>query len=172
MPLLASRAPRPALSEHPGFALMLTVALERFHCTLAEIREDYWLGRIWRALAGDPVLAGRVARRGVTTVLLTGPECGPPPRQARERERWERHVAARIAADTGRPLEAWELLVRWSQAPIEVQPASVRSLLAQALEGDQRWGDLARYAADLAPVTFPVAVTADAAVSGRRTGAH
>jgi hypothetical protein len=45
MPLLTSRAPRPALAEHSAFALMLAVALERFGCTLGEVREDYRLGR-------------------------------------------------------------------------------------------------------------------------------
>ena len=25
-------------------------AVERFHCTLGEVREDYWLGRVWRGV--------------------------------------------------------------------------------------------------------------------------
>lgn len=163
MSLLASRAPRPALAEHPAFALMLLATLERFHCTMEEVREDYWLGRVWRALGTDPALRGRVARRGVTTILLTGPGYGPPPESPREMDRWRKRVGLRIEVDTGLPSQARELWIRWAEGPVEVRPNAVRSLIAQVALDDPRWGDLSPWAADLAPVVVPVALPVDAA---------
>ncbi len=84
MPLLTSRAPRPVLSDHPEFALMLLATLQHFRCTLGEVREDYWMGRVWRALTGDPALQGRVALQGVSTILLTGAGYDVPPASAKE----------------------------------------------------------------------------------------
>jgi hypothetical protein len=164
-PILGSRAPRPALSEHPAFPLMLVFALERFRCTLGEVREDYWLGRVWRALSGDPELAGRVARIGTGSVVITGQGFGAPPSDAREREAWRRYVERRVVADTGRPPLDWGVALGWSERPIEVKSVAVVSLLAQAVAGDERWGDLAPYARDLAPVIVPVACTVEGVVA-------
>lgn len=158
MPLLTSRAPRPALSDHPEFAMMLAVTLERLRCTLGEVREEYWLGRVWRALAGDPALKGRVARLGVGTILVTGPTYGVAPASAKERERWRLRVEMRVEADTGRRVRALGLHIRSGQGPVAIAVAAVVPLLAQAVAGDARWGDLSAYAPDLAPVFVPVAV--------------
>jgi hypothetical protein len=159
MPLLASRAPCPSLAEHPEFPLMLLATLERFHCTLAEVREDYWQGRVWRALAGDPALEGRVARVGVGNVLLTAPGRGPMSADRRERVRWRLHVHERLVADTGRASDVLGVAIECAEERIEVGEACVRSLLAQAIGHDPRWMDLSSYADDLAPVIFPVAYT-------------
>lgn len=165
MPILTSRAPSPTLAEHPEFAVMLVVTLEHFHCTLGEVREDYWLGRVWRAVAGDPALAGRVARAGAAKVVLTGPSYGVPPASVRERERLCRHVKARIEADTGRTAQALGVAIRWAKGPVAVTMASVASLLAQTVGGDPRWGDLGPYAEDFAVVQVPVSDPAEAVVA-------
>jgi len=155
MPLLSSRAPRPALADHPEFPLMLAATLGRFHCTLGEIREDYWQGRIWRALSEDPELESRVARHGVNTVLLFGRNGGSPPASVRERERFERYVRCRITADTKRLPEGWGLSMRWAEGPASIQTMSARSLLAQTIVDDPRWMDLHEYQADLSPILLP-----------------
>jgi len=155
MPLLTSRAPRLTLADHPEFPLMLAVALDRFHCTLGEIREDYWQLRIWRALSSDPELQGFVARQGLHTVLLTGRNGGPPP-SAAERERRELHARCRIAADTRRLPEGWGLTLRWADGPLTIQTIAAQSLLAQVVSGDPRWMRLDDYRADLSPVMLPV----------------
>lgn len=155
MPLLTSRAPRPALADHPEFPLMLAATLGRFHCTLGEIREDYWHGRIWRALSEDPELEGRVARVGVTTVLLLGRNGGAPPASLRERERLERYVRCRITADTRRLPEGWGLSLQWADGPVAIQTMTARSLLAQTITGDPRWMNLDDYRADLSPILMP-----------------
>ncbi len=165
MSSIVSRAPRPALSEHPEFAMMVAVALERFHCTLGEIREDYWLGRLWRALAGDPALAGRVARSGVAVVLLTGPRFGPGPDSALARELWRRYALERIRADTGHTADALGVALQWASQPVRARSAPVLSLLAQALLDDARWGDLTAYAGDLSAVDVPVADLAEGVVA-------
>jgi hypothetical protein len=165
MSVLASRAPRPSLDEHPEFAVMLAVTLERFRCTLGEVREDYWLGRVWRALAGDPVLVGRVARTGVARVLLAGPGYGAPPASQQERARWRLHVHDRIETDTGRSAQALGVAIRWAEGPIAVMPAPVLSLLAQVVLGDPRWDDLGPYAGDLGVIQVPVLYTAEAVVA-------
>lgn len=165
MPILRSRAPRPSLDEHPEFAVMLAVTLEHFRCTLGEVREDYWLGRVWRALAGDPVLVGRVARKGVAQVLLTGPGYGAPPASQQERERCRLYVQDRIEADTGRSAQALGVAIRWAEAPVTVMPAPVVSLLAQVVVGDPRWDDLGPYAGDLGVIQVPVVHTAEAVVA-------
>jgi len=165
MPVLRSRAPRPSLDEHPEFAVMLAVTLEHFRCTLGEVREDYWLGRVWRALAGDPALVGRVARKGVSRVLLTGPGYGAPPASLKERARWRLHVQDRIAADTGHSAPALGVAIRWAEGPVTVMPAAVVSLLAQVVVGDPRWDDLAPYAGDLGVIQVPVVHTAEAVVA-------
>jgi hypothetical protein len=155
MPLLSSRAPRPALADHPEFPLMLAATLGRFHCTLGEIREDYWQGRIWRALSEDPELEGRVARYGVSTVLLFGRDAGAPPASARERDRFERYVRCRITADTKRLPEGWGLTLCWAEGPAAIQTMTARSLLAQTVTGDSRWMNLEDYKADLSPILMP-----------------
>jgi hypothetical protein len=165
MALLTSRAPRPALAEHPEFPLMLARTLDRFHCTLAEVREDYWLGRAWRALAGDPALATRVARLGLGTVLVTGQRHGPASPGSRERTHWEHHVLERLAADTGRTAEVLGLGVRFAEEPVEIAEGLMYSLIAQTVAGDGRWKDLTPFAADLAPVSVPVACIAEAIVA-------
>lgn len=155
MPLLTSRAPRPALADHPEFPLMLAATLGRFHCTLGEIREDYWQGRIWRALSEDPELEGCVARYGVNTVLLMGPGGSAPPPNARARDRRERYVRCRITADTKRLPEGWGLTLRWAEGPVSIQTMTARSLLAQTVTDDPRWMNLDAYEADLSPILMP-----------------
>lgn len=162
---LTPRGPRPALPEHPAFAFMVVATLERFHCTLGEVREDYWLGRAWRALTGDPALIGRVARVGVGSALLTGPGYRAAPASLRERARWRRRVQERIVADTGHTADALGMAVLFAEAPVDIAEACVRSLLAQAVEGDPRWDDLTSYAADLDAVVVPVAYTAEGVVA-------
>lgn len=165
MSLLMSCAPQPALAEHPEFALMLARTLERFHCTLAEVREDYWTGRAWRALTHDRSLAGRVARVGVSGILVTGAEYGPVPQGPRDRDRWLMRVMSRLVVDTGRTAEALGLEVRFAENPVLVAPGSMLSLIAQTVAGDPRWKDLTPYAADLSPVLVPVACSAEAVVA-------
>ena len=165
MTALASRAPRPALSEHPEFALMLAVTLRRYHCTLAEIREDYWLGRAWRALSGDPVLHGRVARTGLGNVLITGPRFGPAPSATKECARWRRHVLSRLATDTVRTAYSLGMAVRFAEERVDIAQGCMLSLLAQTVAGDDRWDDLDRYADDLAPVLVPVAFAVERVVA-------
>jgi hypothetical protein len=169
--LLVSLAPHPALVEHPEFPFMVHAVLDRFHCTIAEVREDYWLCRMWRALGGDPLLKGRVARSGVTSVLLTGPHYAAAPAGA-ERERLRLHAMERIEVDTGRPLEAFGVTFRWATAPVAVERATKSSLLAQVVAGSDRWVDLASYAGDLAPVTMPVAVSETGVGVGAERGAR
>ena len=164
MSVLVSRAPRPALSEHPEFAMMLAFTLERYRCTLAEIKEDYWLGRAWRALANDPELDGRVARVGVGHVLVTGPH-GSSISNGRERMRLRQSVLNRLEVDTGHTGYELGLSVRFADAPVEVAQGSILSLLSQTVAGDARWHDLTPYAADLSPVMLPVASTEEAFVA-------
>jgi hypothetical protein len=165
MSLLTSCAPQPALAEHPEFALMLAATLDRFHCTLAEVREDYWVGRAWRALTSDHNLATRVARNGVCGILVTGPDFGPAPMSARDRDRWQMRVLSRLVVDTGRSADSLGLEVRFSEAPVEVTNGSILSLISQAVAGDPRWQDLRPYAADLSPVQIPVACSAESFVA-------
>ncbi len=165
IPPLFSHAPRPALPEHPEFALMLAVALERYRCTLGEVREDYWLGRVWRALSGDPALQGRVARAGVSTVLLTGPDHGPAPADGRDRARWSLYVQDRIEADTGRTADALGVTVRWAERPVTVISAACTPLLAQTALADARWTNLGPYAGDLSAIQVPVAEAAEHTVA-------
>jgi hypothetical protein len=165
MPPLPSRAPRPALSEHPEFALMLAVTLGRFHCTLAEIREDYWLGRAWRALAGDPSLHGRVARTGLGNVLITGPRFGPAPSASKECARWRRHVLHRLEVDTAHSADGLGMAVRFAEERVDIAEGCMLSLLAQTVAGDARWADLDRYVDDLAPVLVPVAFAVERVVA-------
>ena len=165
MPLLTSRAPRPALAEHPAFAMMLQATLERYHCTLGEVREDYWLGRAWRALAGDVMLGGRVARFGVGSVLVTGPGFTAVPSRTRERDHWRLHVQERLLADTGRTPNGLGMVVRYAARDLVIAEACVRSLLAQTVVGNPRWDDLDAYAADLSVVVTPVACAAEGVVA-------
>lgn len=165
MTALASRAPHPALSEHPEFAAMLAVTLGRFHCTLAEIREDYWLGRAWRALAGDPFLHGRVARTGLGNVLITGPRFGPAPADTKECARWRRHVLTRLEVDTAHTADSLGMAVRFADERVDTAEGCMLSLLAQTVAGDERWVDLDRYADDLAPVLVPVAFAIERVVA-------
>ena len=152
-----SHAPHPALSDHPEFAMMLAVTMDRFRVTLEEVREDYWLGRGWRALAGDPSLAGHVARVGVGKVLLTGPEFAPAPGGAGDRARLERRVTSRLQLDTGHTAEALLMAFEWAEGAVTVGDGCMRSLLSQTVSDDARWMDLGPYAVDLGPVVVPVA---------------
>lgn len=162
MTVLSPRLPRPALAEHPAFMLMLLVTLERLHCTLGEVREDYWLVRAWRAIGADPMLSGRVARVGLGHALLTGPAYGPAPTLAPERGRWQHRLEERVKAETGHSLDELGIEIRWAESAVQVRSASVRSLLAKEVDGDPRWEDLTLYAADLTPVTVPVVFAAEA----------
>jgi len=165
MTALPSRAPHPPLSEHPEFAMMLAVTLERFHCTLGEVREDYWMGRAWRALAGDPVLEGRVARSGMGTALLTGAAYGVAPLSETERAVVSLHARDRILADCGRVPESLGLEIRWTDRALNVLHSPHRALVAQVVRDDHRWLDLDRYAEDLVEVVIPVAYSAEAVVA-------
>lgn len=144
---------------------MLACTLERFRCTLAEIREDYWLGRAWRALSTDPALKSRVARVGNGNILLTGPHFGPALPGNRERERWRARVLERLVVDTGRTAEGLDLEIRFAEDPIEITLGSMHSLIAQVVISDRRWHSLQPYAADLAPVMLPVACSAETIVA-------
>jgi len=162
---LVSRAPHPALSDHPEFAAMLAVTLQRFHCTLAEIREDYWLGRAWRALSGDPDLRGRVARVGLGNVLLTGEAFAEAPIRVRDRAELRQRAIARLVADTAHTAERLGISVSFADEPILVAEGCVMSILAQTVSGDARWADLGAYRDDLSPVIVPVAMSAGAIVA-------
>lgn len=165
MPMTMSRAPRPALAQHPEFALMVAFTLERYHCTLAEIREDYWLGRAWRALATDPRLRHRVARMGVGNILITGPDFGAAPTNGRERSRWREMVEARLATDTGRSADELGLSIGFAEQPVPTALGCMLSLIAQTVSGDERWHDLPSYADDLLPVVVPVAFSSESIVA-------
>lgn len=165
MPVTMSRAPRPALAQHPEFALMVAFTLERYHCTLAEIREDYWLGRAWRALAGDPVLRKRVARFGVGNILVTGPDFGAAAPSGRERSRLRQLIEERLAVDTGRSADALGLSIQFAEQPVATAQGCTLSLIAQTVAGDERWDDLSRYADDLLPVVVPVAFSTESIVA-------
>lgn len=154
---LAPLVPRPAIADHPAFPLMLLRTLERFHCSLGAVREDYWRVRVWRALTADEELVGRVARLGIGTVLLTGEDYGRAPATARERAHWRLRVEDRIAADTGRMADVLDVGFRWADGPVRVIHAPVTSLIAQTVAAGTCWDDLVRYAPDLAPVMVPVA---------------
>lgn len=162
MSLLVSCAPQPALAEHPEFALMLACTLDRFHCTLAEVREDYWIGRAWRALTHDRSLATRVARVGVCNIMVTGPGYSSAPMSARDRDRWQMRVMSRLVVDTGRSADALGLELRFAETPVEIARGSMLSLISQTVAGDPRWQDLTPFAADLSPVQVPVACSAEA----------
>jgi len=164
--MMTSLAPHPALPDHPEFALMVQVALERFGCDIAELREDYWLGRAWRALAGDPTLKGRVARVGMADVLIMGPRQGPAPADAGERGVWRLHVEERIQADTGHPARDLGMGVRFAEQPVDRAYGRFVSLLARAIRGDRRWSDLERYEEDLAAVLVPLAKVGSGALLG------
>lgn len=154
-PVLASDAP--TLPDHPEFVLMVQAALRRFHCTIGELREDYWLGRAWRALLADPALQGRIARIGIADVLLLGPRHGPATAEPAERAAWARRVESRVRADTAHEARALGIGVRFADGPVDVAHGCLISLLAQAVRGDPRWVEIDRYAADLSPVLLPVA---------------
>lgn len=155
-------APRPCLNEHPGFMVMLLVAIERFHCTLGEVKEDYWLNRAWRALTGDPLLAGRVARVATGSVLICGEGFGAAPEAREEQAMWRMRVQQRLLADTGRTAEELGMAIVFATAPVTVTEGLMRSLLAQVVETDPRFDGMGRYEGDLAPVAVWVAQAADA----------
>ncbi|HEY2805846.1 MAG TPA: hypothetical protein VGI92_08310 [Gemmatimonadales bacterium] len=164
MALLSSPSKSRPLVEHPEFPLMLARTLDRFHCTLAEVREDYWLGRAWRALGSDAALEGRIARLGVSHILITGPDFSPAP-SGRERARWHHRVRERLAAHTAHTTEALGMEIRFAEAPVEVAQGCMLSLLAQVIGGDERFLPLTEYADDLAPVVLPVAYSSEAVVA-------
>jgi hypothetical protein len=157
MKRLVSRAPRPVLAEHPAFLLMLQATMERFHCTLGEVREDYWLGRAWRALTGDPVLRPRVVRVATGSVLVTGISHGPAPVSRRERGTWRMHIQQRLLVDTGHTADQLGVAIVYAEAAVGIAEGRMHSLLAQAIAGDPRWDGLGPFAEDLAPVLVPVA---------------
>ncbi len=162
MPILTPHGLRPSLSEHPAFLLMLAETLDRFHCTLCEVREVYWMNRMWRSLASDRGLDGRVARLGVSVLMLTGAGYGAAPPSRGERERWAERARRRILAGTGRTLDALVVSVRWAEGALTVATVPVQSLLAQVVSGDPKWGDLIPWAEDLCPVMVPVVCHAEA----------
>lgn len=71
---------------------------------------------IWRALATDPALAGRVHCDVRGAVVLTGREGGAAPRSQKERRRWELHVRLRLVAELGETAAA-ALEIRWAERP-------------------------------------------------------
>ena len=129
---------------------MLVCTLEHFRCTLAEVRQDYWLGRAWRALAGDPAIRGGVARYGIGNILIHGPI-------GRDRDAYKQLVADRILADTQHTLESLDLSIEFAESRVTLGEGCMLSLLAQTVVQQGRWQDLPRYAADLSPVIVPVA---------------
>ncbi len=155
--MLPSLAPRPALPDHPEFPFMVQAALERWSCTIAELREDYWLGRAWRALVGDPTLKGRVARVGLADVLVMGPRQGPAPTDGTERMAWRMQIEERIMADTGHAAADLGITVRFAGEPVDLAYGRFLSLLARAARGDHRWKDLDAYEDDLSAVLVPLA---------------
>lgn len=155
--MLPSLAPRPALPDHPEFPLMVQAALERWSCTIAELREDYWLGRAWRALAEDPTLKGRVARVGLADVLVMGPRHGPAPTDGTERMAWRMQIEERVMADTGHAAADLGIGVRFASASVDLAYGRFVSLIARAVRGDRRWSDLDRYEDDLSAVLMPLA---------------
>ncbi len=155
--MLSSLAPHPALPDHPEFPMMIQVALERFGCTIAELREDYWLGRAWRSLMGDPTLQGRVARVGMADVLVMGPRQGPAPLDGTERMAWRMQVEERIMTDTLHAAGDLGMSVRFASDPVDLAYGRFVSLLARAVRGDRRWHDLDRYEDDLTAVLIPLA---------------
>ena len=161
---LLTCAPGRTLVDHPEFPLMLARTLDRFHCTLPEVREDYWLGRAWRALAVDDALRGRVARLGISQVLITGPGFTASA-TGRERQRWLERVRERVRVDTSHTLEALGLEVRFAEAPVEVAQGCILSLLAQTVAGDDRWDDIRAYAGDLTAVIMPVVYSMETVVA-------
>ena len=70
-------------------------------------------GRLRRALAADPALAGRVTCDEAGTVVLTGAAAGAPPASAKERQRWELHLRLRLAAEFGERA-ATTVRIRWA----------------------------------------------------------
>ncbi len=155
--MLPSLAPHPALPEHPEFPFMVQAALERFGGTIAELREDYWWGRAWRALAGDPELKGRVARIGLADVLVMGPRHSAAPTDGTERMAWRMQIEERIMTDTGHAAADLGITVWFAEEPVELAFGRFVSLLARTVRGDRRWKDLDRYQDDLAAVLVPVA---------------
>jgi hypothetical protein len=164
-PGLVSLAPSPTLVDHPEFPFMVVCTLERFRCTLAEIREDYWMGRAWRALSGDPALKGRVARIGVAHVLVTGADYGPILPSARERERWSQRVADRVLADTNHTIESLGLSIVFAEQRVTVGEGCLLSLIAQTVGRDPCWQDLSSYTHDLGPVLVNVAHSLESIVA-------
>ncbi|MDP3772666.1 MAG: hypothetical protein Q8Q85_00185 [Gemmatimonadales bacterium] len=71
--------------------------------------------RLRQALRADPALAGRVAREQAGTIVLTGPDGGPPPASLKERRRWELHVRLRLAAELGEAAAA-QVSVGWADS--------------------------------------------------------
>lgn len=69
--------------------------------------------RLRQALRADPALAGRVAREQAGTIVLTGPDGGPPPASLKERRRWELHVRLRLTAELGEAA-ASGASIRWA----------------------------------------------------------
>jgi hypothetical protein len=144
---------------------MVMCTLERYHCTIAEVREDYWLGRAWRALAYDPDLVTRVARVGVGNILITGPHFGAASPSGRERSHWRKRVIERLAIDTGRSADTLGLAVQFAEEPVGTAQGCILSLIAQTVLSSNRWDDLARYADDLQPVVVPVAFSTESIVA-------
>jgi hypothetical protein len=153
------------LPEHPEFIFMVQAALDRFHCTIGELREDYWLGRAWRALMADAAVQGRVARAGIADVLVLGPQRGPAPDHPAERAAWARRIVERIIADTAHDPRLLGVTLRFAEEPVEVAEGCVVSLLAQAVRVHPRWQNLGPWAADVEPVVIPVAYTASGVVA-------
>jgi hypothetical protein len=158
---LVPRAPRPALPDHPEFPFMVTAALQRYHCTIGELREDYWLNRAWRALMADAALKDRVARAGIAGVLVVSPGGGAAPTHPAERARLACQIVERIVADTAHDPARLGVTLQFAEAAVQLGEGCVASLLAQTVRADPtRWADLGRYADDLEPVIIPVALAA------------
>jgi hypothetical protein len=144
---------------------MVVCTLQRYRCTLMEVREDYWLGRAWRALSSDPVLKGRVARIGVGNILITGASHGPALPSGRERDRLHQLVHDRVMADTNHTLDSLGLAVLFAEQRATIGEGCMLSLIAQTVGRGSRWQDLRDYAHDLSPVVVPVAHAAESFVA-------
>lgn len=140
---------------------MVTAALERYHCTIGELREDYWLNRAWRALVSDASLKERVARAGVADVLVLSPGGGAAPTHPAERAKLACRIVERIVTDTAHDPARLGVTLQFAEGAVQLGEGCVASLLAQTVRADPtRWADLGPYAADLEPVIIPVAFAA------------
>lgn len=109
-------APQVNLSEAQEFEDTIRAAAEHHGMLPDLVRKDYWVTRVLRAIASDVALQGTVLLKGGTSLskgwglidrfsedvdlLLTGPNFGPAPERAKDRERRFRALKERIEVQT------------------------------------------------------------------------